>query len=88
MRLDRCEADSGRSTGIASPLAKLGIAWGRSWQVNYPNAYAAAPPLGLTQAIADAAVEISVERAANVLKLLKDDSIMDPIIAAQYRGNR
>lgn len=87
VRLDRCEAESGQSTHISDPLAELGIIWGRSWHVNYPNSYNGSAPIGLTQAIADAAVEISVERTAKVLKLLKDDSIMDPILRAQYRGN-
>lgn len=85
IRLDRCEVDDGLSTHISDPLSELGVVWGRNWHVNFPNSYAAAAPLGLTQAIADAAVEISVERTVKVLKLLKDDSIMEPILAAQYR---
>ena len=86
VRLDRCEAESGLPTGISTPLTKLGILWGRNWHVNFPNAFAGAAPVGLTQTIADAAVEISVERTVKVLQVLKDDSIMDPIIAAQHRG--
>lgn len=84
VRLDRCEVESGMSTHIADPLDELGILWGRKWQSNYPNSYAGHAPIGLTQTIADTAVEISVERAAAVLRLLKDDDIMDPIIKAGY----
>ena len=47
--------------------------------------YAGDPPIGLTQAIADAAVEISVERTVEALKLLKNDAVMDPIIRAGRR---
>lgn len=82
VRLDRCEVESGMSTHIADPLTKLGIGWGGTWGVNQPNAYNGHAPIGLNQRIADAAVEISVERTAAVLKLLKDDAVMDPIIAA------
>lgn len=82
VRLDRCEVESGMSTHISDPLKELKIGWTRSWGVNYPNAYAGHAPLGLNQRIADAAVEISVERTAAVLKRLKDDSVMDPILSA------
>ena len=85
VRLDRCEVESGLSTHVADPLSDAGIKWGRMWQANYPNSYAGKPPLGLTQQIADATVEIAVEKTAAVLKLLKDDKIMDPILAAGYR---
>lgn len=82
VRLDRCEAESGMSTHISAPLASLGIGWGGAWSANYPNAYNGHAPIGLNQRIADAAVEISVERTAEVLKLLKDDTMMNPIIAS------
>lgn len=85
VRLDRCEAENGLSTHISDPLKTVALDWGGAWFANYPNSYAGHAPLGLTQQIADAAVEISVERAVAALKMLKDDSIMDPIIAA---GNR
>lgn len=85
VRLDRCEADSNESTHVVDPLSRLGVEWGRSWQANFPNSYSGYAPVGLTQAIADAAVAVSVERTAEVLRLLKDDSIMDPIVNAGYR---
>lgn len=86
VRLDRCEAESGVTTGIAAPLEKLDINWANSWYVNFPNAYAGHAPIGLNQRIADTAVEISVRRTVEVLKLLKDDSVMEPIIRAAYMG--
>lgn len=81
IKLDRCEVESGMSTHIADPLTELEIGWGGTWSVNQPNAYSGHAPIGLNQRIADAAVEISVERTVAVLKLLKDDAVMDPIIA-------
>ena len=85
IRLDRCEAESGLTIHVYDPLAELGIQWGRQWHVNYPNSYSGHAPVGLTQAIADAAVEISVQRLTAVLKTLKDDSVIDPIIAASRK---
>lgn len=85
VRLDRCEAESGISTHIADPLYNMDVNWGHLWEVNFPNAYAGHAPIGLNQRIADASVAISVERTAAVLKLLKDDSIMDPIINAAHQ---
>ena len=79
VRLDRCEAESGFSTHIADPLMNAGINWAGSWHRNYPNAYNGHPPVGLTQTIADAAVEIAVQRTVAVLKLLKDDEAMKSI---------
>ncbi|MGN1059478.1 MAG: hypothetical protein ACI4QW_03520, partial [Clostridia bacterium] len=80
VRLDRAEAESGMSTHRTDFLLNNGILWGASWSLNYPNAYSGHPPKGLTQAIADAAVEISVERTANILKILKDDTLMKQIM--------
>jgi len=85
VKLDRCEVESGLSTHVSDPLSQAGIIWGRNWQANFPNSYAGDAPIGLNQRIADAAVEISVERTVNVLKILKNDGIMDPIIDAGYR---
>ena len=83
VRLDRCEVESGMSRHISDPLSEVGLEWGSSWSVDYPNAYCGHAPIGLTQAIADAAVEISVERTAKALKLLKNDEILDPILHAR-----
>lgn len=79
VRLDRCEAESGMSTHIADPLTDLNIEWGGAWGRNYPNAYSGHAPVDLTQSIADSAVEIAVSRTAQVLKLLKNDKIIDAI---------
>ena len=86
VRLDRCEVDDGLNRHITDPISSLGIQWGIGWDVDYPDAYCGHAPIGLTQAIADAAIEIHVERVAKVLKTLKDDSIMDPIIAASRKS--
>lgn len=80
IHLDRCEAESGMSTHRADFLTAAEVQWGRSWRKNFPNSYSGHPPIGLTQEIADATVEIAVERAAKVLKMLKDDSLMDKVI--------
>jgi len=82
VRLDRGEAESGASTGIANPLYEAGINWGGSWSANFPNSYEGPAPTGLTQAIADAAVELAVQNAERALKVIKDDSIMLPILNA------
>jgi len=88
VKMDRCEAESGMSTGICDPLSAKGIQWGRAWHVNYPNAYCGHAPVGLTQPIANLAVKIAVEKVADVYKTLKDDSIMEPIIAKSYKEHR
>ena len=80
VRLDRCDAESGLSTHISDPLTSAEIKWGRSWSKNFPNAYNGHPPYGLTQTIADAAVEIAVQRTVKALKILKDDELMHSII--------
>lgn len=88
VKMERCEAESGMSTGVADPLSEKGIQWGRAWHANYPNAYCGHAPIGLTQEIADLAIKISVEKVADVYKTLKDDSIMEPIIAKSYKEHR
>ena len=80
VRLDKVEQESGMSTHRTDFLSEKGIQWGKGWHLNYPNAYAGHAAVGLTQAIADAAVEISVRRAAEVLKILKDDEKMSTIL--------
>ena len=84
VRLDRCEAESGLSRHISDPLSEAGLKWGRAWHVNFPNAYAGTPPTGLNQRIADVTVQLSAEKLAKALKLLKDDQTMDRIISAAY----
>ncbi|MBQ4606770.1 MAG: creatininase family protein, partial [Clostridia bacterium] len=84
-RLDRCEVESGLSKHVTDPMAKVGLSWGSGWSADYPNSYCGHAPVGLTQQIADLCVEMSVQSLVETLKVLKDDSIMNPIIAA---GNR
>jgi len=86
VRLDRCEVNNGLSRHVTDPISSLGIQWGASWIVDYPDAYSGHAPIGLTKAIADAMFEIHVERVAKVLKTLKDDAVMDPIIAASRKN--
>jgi len=88
VRLDRCEAEDGHSTHICNPLANAKIEWGRAWHVNYPNAYCGDAPVGLSQSIADLATKIAVEKCCEAYKVLKDDSIMEPIIAKSYKKHR
>ena len=85
VRLDRSEVNNGLNRHVSDPISKLGIQWGDSWGVDFPDAYHGHAPIGLTKAIADAMFEINVERLTNVIKTLKDDSIMDPIIAASRK---
>jgi len=82
IRLDRCLVNSGANRHVADPLTNLDINWPGSWHANFPDAYSGDPPLGLTQQIADAAVEISVERTVKVLQMLKNDEVLNPILAA------
>lgn len=86
VRLDRCEVNNGLNRHVSDPISSLGIQWGGSWGVDYPDSYHGHAPLGLTKAIADACVEVRIERLVKVLKTLKDDSIMDPIIAASRKN--
>ena len=85
-RIDLSEKESGLSRHVSDPIARVGIQWGGSWGVDYPDAYHGHAPIGLTQAIADATVHLHVERLANMLRTLKNDEIMDPIIAASRKG--
>ena len=86
IRLDLSEKESGLSRHVSDPISKLGIQWGGSWGVDYPDAYHGHAPIGLTQAIADATAQLHVERLAGMLKMLKNDEIMDPIIAASRKN--
>lgn len=72
-RVDLGEKVSGQSRHLTDAVTEAGMTWAKSFYLNYPNSYAGDPPVGLTQAIADAAVEISVERTVKALKLLKND---------------
>jgi creatinine amidohydrolase len=80
VRLDRAEAESGMSTHIADPITEQGLFWGKAWYRNFPNAYSGHTPIGCSHAIGEAAVEIAVERTVKVLKLLKNDEVMNKII--------
>lgn len=86
--LSRCEVESGMSTHVADPLSDKGIQWGRAWYANYPNAYCGHAPIGLTQQIANLSMKIAVERTAEVYKTLKDDSLIESIIAKGYKTER
>lgn len=77
---------NGFNQHVSDPITSLGVQWAGIWNTDCPNAYCGHPPIGLTQAIADAAVEISVQRLVEALKVLKDDSVMDPIIGASRKS--
>ncbi len=80
VRLDRCEALSGLNTHVCDDLHAVGLEWGSAWGKDYPNAYCGHAPVGLTQTIADAAVQISVESLVEALKFLKDDEKVNKVI--------
>ena len=86
IRLDLCEKEDGLNQHVSDPITSLGVQWAGIWNTDCPNAYCGHPPIGLTQAIVDAAVEISVQRLVEALKVLKDDSVMDPIIGASRKS--
>lgn len=88
VRMDRCEAESGLSVGVSDPLTEVGLQWGAAWSVNFPNAYAGHAPTGLTPAIADAVLELHVDRLVRAIRVLKDDSIVQPILSAALRPPR
>lgn len=88
VRLDRCEVEDGHSTKVADPLSDKKIEWGRAWHANYPNAYCGDAPIGLTKQIADLATRIAVEHLVDAYKVLKNDDIMNPIIAKSYKQHR
>ena len=87
-RIDLSEKESGLSRHVSDPISSLGIQWGDSWGVDYPDAYHGHAPIGLTQAIADATVHLHVQRLAGMLKTLKNDEIMNPIIAASRKDRQ
>lgn len=80
VRLDRCEALNGLSTHVSDDMYAAGLDWGGSWGKNYPNAYCGHAPIGVTQEIADASVEIAVQNLVKALQFLKDDEKVDKVI--------
>lgn len=85
-RTQRQNSGNGLNQHVSVPISSLGVQWAGIWNTDYPNAYCGHAPIGLTQAIVDAAVEISVQRLVEALKVLKDDSVMDPIIGASRKS--
>ncbi|MBE6696173.1 MAG: creatininase family protein [Ruminococcaceae bacterium] len=79
VRLDRSEVLSGMHQHKTDFLGDARIAWGGSWWLDYPNAYAGHPPTGLTETIAKASVEIAVQKLVRALGVLKNDELMKQI---------
>ena len=73
VRTERATAESGLSTHRADYLAKAELSMGVSWGANYPNAYHGYDPVGCTENIGQAVVQICVDRMRGIYKLLKED---------------
>ena len=72
-RIDRCTATSGASTHRSDYLRSLGVKANFAWPSNFPNSFDGYDPIGASENIGRAFVEISAEHLAGIFKMLKED---------------
>ena len=72
-RIDRCTATSGTSTHRADYLREKGIKAQFAWPSNFPNSFDGYDPIGASENIGRAFVELSAEHLAGIFKMLKED---------------
>ena len=75
VNLPKAHEISGESTHRFDEFAKLKINSPFSWMANYPNSYAGDFHDGLNERIANARMEYSVQKTAEVFKFLKNETI-------------
>ncbi|MBP3337593.1 MAG: creatininase family protein [Clostridia bacterium] len=81
VRLDKIADESGKSTHRFDDFAKLKINSPFAWMANYPNSYAGDMHEGMSETIANAMLEYSVQKTVEVFKFLKNETISDEYFA-------
>jgi len=75
VRLDKIDAESGQSTHAFDEFSKRKINSPFAWMANYPNSYGGDMHEGMNERIADAMMQYSVEKTAEVFRFLKEENI-------------
>ena len=73
VRPDKFDAESGASTHVMDYLGEIGVSTGAAWGANYPNAFDAFPPMGVSETIGKVFNELATDRLAHIFKVLKED---------------
>ncbi len=77
VRLDKMNVESGQSTHRFDEFTKRKIDSPFAWMANYPDSYAGDSHEGMSENIANAMMEYSVTKTAEVFKFLKEETISD-----------
>ena len=77
VRLDKIEAESGKSVHRFDDFAEKKISTPLSWMGDYPNSYAGDAHEGLNARIARAMVEYSADKLCDVVHFLKTETVSD-----------
>jgi len=77
VRLDKMDQESGVSTHLFDEFKKRGISTPFAWMGNFPNSYEGDMHEGMNERIARAMVDYAVEKAAEVFRFLKEETISD-----------
>jgi len=77
VRLDKIADESGTSTHRFDEFTKRKINSPFAWMANYPNSYAGDMHEGMNERIAEAMMEYSVQKAADVFRFLKHETISE-----------
>lgn len=70
---ERMTVEDGSPTHRTDYLVKNGIYSTHRWYANFPNHFDGAPAIGCSENIGRAVHQVSVERLANIFKVLKED---------------
>ncbi len=77
VKLDAAFKESGQSTHRFDEFTKRKIGSPFAWMANYPNSYAGDAHEGMNERIAQAMMEYSVTKTAEVFKFLKEETISE-----------
>lgn len=77
VRLDKINEEIGTSTHRFDEFTKRKINSPFAWMANYPDSYAGDSHEGMNKRIANAMMEYSVQKTAEVFKFLKEETISD-----------
>lgn len=73
VKMERLGIESGLHQHKTGHLKKAGMAFGFSWDIDYPNNLSGHDPVGMNQRIANAAFRMNAQLFAEQVKVLKDD---------------
>lgn len=77
LRLDKMSDEDGLSTHRFDKFGEMGISTNFAWMGNYPNSYSGEYHEGMNERIAYGMRKFYVDRLANVIKFLKEETISD-----------